>query len=163
MSMLHTLSDLALRHLPKRWFLTLRTFYYTSRRRLSPINQLIHGTFDTDSLRKHLEQRLDPNFEILMVHSSVNHMLPYYKGNALELVNMLIDFIPVEKIPWILVWMDWNFYAYKQSLLILSVFFTCHYWQQTNYHSFSGVGLSIFIGFCSWNVWCAIKYGYAVG
>ncbi len=92
MSMLHTLSDLALRHLPKHWFLALRTFYYASRRRLSPINQLIHGTFDTDSLRKHLEQRLDPNFEILMVHSSINHMLPYYKGTALELANMLIDF-----------------------------------------------------------------------
>lgn len=92
MSMLHTLSDLALRHLPKHWFLTLRTFYYTSRRKLSPINRFIHGTFDTDSLRKHLEQRLDPNFEILMVHSSINHMLPYYKGTPLEVVNMLIDF-----------------------------------------------------------------------
>jgi len=59
---------------------------------LSPVMRLMHGTFDTESLRKHLEQHLDPNFEILMVHSSVNHMLPYYKGTPLELVHMLIDF-----------------------------------------------------------------------
>lgn len=92
MSMLHTLSDLALRYLPQRWFITLRTNYFTLRRKLSPVMCLMHGTFDTESLRKHLEQRLDPNFEILMVHSSVNHMLPYYRGTPLELVHMLIDF-----------------------------------------------------------------------
>jgi len=51
-----------------------------------------YGTFDTASLRAHLEQSLDSDFEILMVHSSVNHMLPYYTGNPLELVRMLIDF-----------------------------------------------------------------------
>ncbi len=92
MNLLHTLSDIALRHMPEKWFLGLRTKYYTLRRKLAPILCLKYGTFDTTSLRKHLEQRLGSDFEILMVHSSVNHMLPYYKGNPLELVRMLIDF-----------------------------------------------------------------------
>ncbi len=92
MNLLHTLSDLALRFLPQRWFSNLRTSYYTLRRKLYPLLRLKHGTFDTAELREHLEQRLDSDFEILMVHSSVNHMSPYYTGNPLELVRMLIDF-----------------------------------------------------------------------
>jgi aminoglycoside 3-N-acetyltransferase len=92
MNMLHTLSDIALRYLPKRWFSALRTTYFTLRRKLYPVLRFKYGTFDAASLRAHLEQHLDSDFEILMVHSSVNHMSPYYTGNPLELVRMLIDF-----------------------------------------------------------------------
>lgn len=76
---------------------------------------------------------------------------------------MLIDYIPVEKLPRILVWIDWNFYAYWKSFVVLSAVFICHYWQTSSQHSLSGLGLSVFVAFCSWSVWCAINYGYAVG
>jgi hypothetical protein len=76
---------------------------------------------------------------------------------------MLIDYFSVEKLPWFIVWIDWNFYAYSHSLFVLCLIFICHYWTVNIHHSFSGLGLSLFIGFCSWNVWCAIRYGYAVG
>lgn len=76
---------------------------------------------------------------------------------------MLVDFIPVQKLPWIVVWIDWNFYAFWPSLFVFLVFFLCHYWGWGTNHSFSGLGLSLFIGFCAWNVYCAIRYGYAVG
>lgn len=55
------------------------------------------GTFDTEALRTHLEQRLGSDFDILMVHSSINHMAPYYTGGALELVKMLLEFCGPER------------------------------------------------------------------
>ena len=92
MDLLHAASDKALRYMPKSWFLAVREYYHILRQKFSFLLQLRHGTFDTIALREHLEQRLDSDFEILMVHSSVNHMIPYYKGNPLELIHMLIDF-----------------------------------------------------------------------
>lgn len=92
MDWLHCVSKTAKRFLPDNTFLRVRNSYYALRKRLTPVLRIIHGTFDTAALRQHLEKTLDPDFEILMVHSSVNHMLPYYDGNPLELIRMLIDF-----------------------------------------------------------------------
>ena len=92
MDLLHSVSDMASRYVPQSWFSVLRTGYFSLRRKLDPATRFIYGTFDTVALRAHLEQRLDSDFEILMVHSSVNHMLPNYTGNPLELVRMLVDF-----------------------------------------------------------------------
>jgi aminoglycoside N3'-acetyltransferase len=92
MDWLHCVSKTAKRFLPDNTFLRVRNGYYALRKRLTPVLRIIHGTFDTAALRQHLEETLDPDFEILMVHSSVNHMLPYYDGNPLELIRMLIDF-----------------------------------------------------------------------
>tara|TARA_R110001583_G_scaffold154316_1_gene305978 strand:- start:4645 stop:5559 length:915 start_codon:yes stop_codon:yes gene_type:complete len=92
MSLFHRASDFMLQNLPDKHFRTLRSSYFTARRKLAPITRLMHGTFDAQQLRAHLEQHLDGDFEILMVHGSINRMLPAYTGNALELVNMLIDF-----------------------------------------------------------------------
>ena len=76
---------------------------------------------------------------------------------------MIIDFIDINKLPWVVVWMDWNFYAYKPSLLASIVFWTSHWHWTTFNHTPSGFVLSLFIGFCFWNVYCAASYGYAVG
>ncbi len=97
MSLLHKVSDLALRHLPEARFAQLRRFYMGMRKRLAGASRLVYGSFDTADLRAHLEGRLGRGFEVLMVHSSVNHMLPMYSGNALELVRMLIDFCGPER------------------------------------------------------------------
>ena len=54
--------------------------------------RMVYGTFDVAALRDHLEQRIGTDFEILMVHSSVNNMKPMYKDSPLDLVRMLISF-----------------------------------------------------------------------
>lgn len=92
MDIAHKLSEFAVRHLPENQFLKLRTRYFALRRHLQPLEKLIYGTFSTQDLRCHLEEKLSCNFDILMVHSSVNHLYPAYTGTALELVQMLIDF-----------------------------------------------------------------------
>lgn len=76
---------------------------------------------------------------------------------------MLIDLIPPQKLPWILVWLDWNLFAYWPSLIASLVVFIGHYWITMQQHSVAGISLAAFVGVCSWTVFCAIRYGYAVG
>ena len=97
MSPLEALSGLAVRYLDQRRLLALRTAYFSARRRLHPVMRLVHGTFDSAALRNHLEQRVGSDFDILMVHSSVNHMQPMFTDSPLALVKMLIDFCGPEK------------------------------------------------------------------
>ena len=91
MSPLEFASGLALRYLKGGQVDALRDTYLTLRGRMAPVLKLIHGTFDAAALRAHLEQRVGNDFEILMVHSSVNHMKPMYSGTPLDLVRMLMD------------------------------------------------------------------------
>jgi aminoglycoside 3-N-acetyltransferase len=39
-----------------------------------------------------IDHRLDKDWNILMVHSSINGLLPMYKGNALELLKALVEY-----------------------------------------------------------------------
>lgn len=93
MSPLERISGLALRHLSPERMAALREAYMAGKRRLDPVLRLVHGSFDTAALRDHLEERVGRDFEVLMVHSSVNHMRPMYTGEPLDLVRMLIDFV----------------------------------------------------------------------
>lgn len=90
MSPLEAISGLALRYLDQKRMMALRSIYLKVRTKLYPAMRAIHGTFDAASLRMHLEQRIGSDFEILMVHSSVNHMQPMFTDNPLDLVKMLI-------------------------------------------------------------------------
>jgi len=83
--------------MPESWFLMFRRGFFKMRRKLAPLSRQLHGTFDTETLRAHLGQRLEEDFDILMVHSSINHMSPYYTGSALELVKMLMAFCGPER------------------------------------------------------------------
>ena len=56
---------------------------------------------------------------------------------------MLVDYISPDRLPWVVVWLDW--------------------WRSRPHHSFSGLGLALFVGACLWVVYCAVRYGYAVG
>ena len=75
----------------------------------------------------------------------------------------------IGKLPWILEWLNWHLYAYWLSLVfcivigILYYFYWLDLWHISYAWSFSGIGLSIFVGCCAWVVYCAIKYGFAVG
>ncbi len=59
---------------------------------MAPLIRWVYGSYTTDELRTHLEQTVGQDFEILMIHSSVNSMLPTYKGSPLELLQMLIEY-----------------------------------------------------------------------
>lgn len=97
MSPLEFASGLAVRYLDEQRIGALRDAYFSLRTRLSPALRLIHGTFDTAALRAHLEQRIGGDFEVLMVHSSVNHMQPMYTDTPLDLVRMLMSFCGPER------------------------------------------------------------------
>jgi len=92
MNPIEAVSELALRYLKPEQFVALRSGYMSTRKRLAPLICGIYGTFDATKLRVHLEKRLGTRFEILMVHSSFNHMQPTYTDSPLNLVRMLIDF-----------------------------------------------------------------------
>jgi len=74
----------------------------------------------------------------------------------------------ITKAPWIIVWLDWNIYAYWQSLVISIVVVSIHkiyFMQKYNltHVSLSGISLVLFVGVSAWIVYCAFRYGYAVG
>lgn len=62
-----------------------------ARQRLAPVYVLRHGRFDADDLRAELERRLPPDFEILMVHCSLNALRPMYREGPAELLRCLLD------------------------------------------------------------------------
>jgi aminoglycoside 3-N-acetyltransferase len=92
MSLFEAAAALALRYLPRDQFAALREQYFTVRTRLHPLLRGAYGSFDSIALKAHLEERVGRNFEILMVHSSINHMKPMYDDNALQFVQMLREF-----------------------------------------------------------------------
>ncbi|MCY4043470.1 MAG: hypothetical protein OXE99_00160 [Cellvibrionales bacterium] len=76
---------------------------------------------------------------------------------------MLVDLIPANKLPYIVVWIDWCFYAYWPSFVFILIFCLRHYWVNISYHSTGGIALAILVGACSWVSYCAMRYGYSVG
>lgn len=92
MSAIEFASGLAKRFLSEDRVEELRNVYLKGRTQMAPLMCYAFGTFDCAALRRHLEQRVGQDFEILMVHSSVNHMRPMFTDSPLALVRMLIDF-----------------------------------------------------------------------
>lgn len=92
MNLFERATGLATRHLSAERLNWARNSYLSLRRRLYPAMQRWYGTFDASGLRAELEQRVGNDFEILMVHSSVNHMQPMYTEGPLELLRMLTEF-----------------------------------------------------------------------
>ena len=97
MSLFDAASSLALRYLPRDQFAALREQYFALRTKLAPMLRAVYGNFDSAALKEHLEQRVGRDFEILMVHSSINHMKPMYDDNPLQFVQMLIEFCGGER------------------------------------------------------------------
>ena len=97
MSLFDAATSLALRYLPRDQFVALREQYFSVRTKLHPVMRTIYGSFDSTALKQHLEQRVGQDFEILMVHSSINHMKPMYDDNPLQFVQALIEFCGAER------------------------------------------------------------------
>src|SRR6266436_7819039 len=92
MTLFDAATSLALRYLAHDQFVALRNQYFALRTKLHPVMRAIYGTFDSAALKAHLEQRVGRDFEILMVHSSINYMEPMYDDSPLEFVQMLREF-----------------------------------------------------------------------
>ena len=91
MSLLEIASGLAVRYLKHDRLHALRSGYLAARTKLHPLMRVMYGTFDAAALRAHLDERVGTDFEIVMVHSSVNNMKPMFTDSPLELVRMLMD------------------------------------------------------------------------
>lgn len=76
---------------------------------------------------------------------------------------MLIDYISSQYLPWVIVWLDWNFYAYRVSFFLCLAVACFHHAFLIKEQTLPGLSLALFVGFCLWVVWCAIRHGYAVG
>lgn len=112
MSVVESLSSLLLKALPSEQFLALRNTYLKMRTRAAPLIRRVYGTFSTEELIADIDRHLDSDWQILMVHSSVNNMLPMYSGNALELLQALIDYCGPERT---LVMPTFNFGEYGEG------------------------------------------------
>jgi aminoglycoside 3-N-acetyltransferase len=97
MSLSDAATSLALRYLPRDQFAALREQYFAMRTKMRPVLRGVYGGFDSAALKEHLDQRVGRDYEILMVHSSINHMKPMYDDNPLQFVRMLIEFCGAER------------------------------------------------------------------
>ncbi len=55
------------------------------------IVRLINGSFDTLDLWNEIEENLGNNYEILMIHTSLNNLVPMYKGSVTELLDFFLE------------------------------------------------------------------------
>lgn len=97
MRLVEGLSSLLLRILPREQFLRIRNSYFRLKQKAAPLLRLVHGTFTTEDLVAEIDRRLDDDWDILMVHSSVNGLEPTYQGSALELLQALVSYCGPER------------------------------------------------------------------
>jgi len=97
MNIFEQVSGIAVRRLRPNQFAAMRSRYQSVRRKLYPLMRAMYGSFDTAKLRSHLEDRIGRNFEILMVHSSVNNMAPMFTEGPAELLRMLREYCGSER------------------------------------------------------------------
>ena len=112
MSLVEGLSSVLLKVLPSGAFLRIRNAYLKLKQRGAPLIRMVYGTFTTEDLIAEIDARLDPDWRILMVHSSANGLQPMYEGSAIELVRALIDYCGPERT---LVMPAFNFGAYGEG------------------------------------------------
>jgi aminoglycoside N3'-acetyltransferase len=58
----------------------------------SPAIRRWHGEFGSAELRDHLRDRLPPDFDVLMVHSSLNALYPTFQG-GFNILSILLDLV----------------------------------------------------------------------
>src|SRR6202158_1809795 len=67
------------------------------RSRLAPLLKARYGSYGNIELEAELRARMPPDFEILMVHSSISDMQPMYRGTARDLVDLLLHLVGPER------------------------------------------------------------------
>ena len=92
------LSGIAVRSLRPEQLQRLRTDIMRLGEALHPLMRAVYGTFRLPpSLRSTLEHRVGRDFEILLVHSSVNNMSPMFTEGPLEMLKMFISYCGPER------------------------------------------------------------------
>jgi aminoglycoside N3'-acetyltransferase len=64
----------------------------TSRKQLSSVYLMLYGRHSARELVEQLRNRVPDDFEILMIHSAYDRLLPMYQGGPQDLVNELLAF-----------------------------------------------------------------------
>ena len=77
------------RHLDQERRNRIKRHLFAARAKLGPWLEKWHGSFDAEDLQGELKERIGLDFEILMVHSSMNKMAPMYQGGAGEVLAAL--------------------------------------------------------------------------
>jgi len=54
--------------------------------------RLVYGTANDEEILNNVLQKIDGKIEILMIHSSLNNMIPMYTGNLSKLLSMIISY-----------------------------------------------------------------------
>ena len=75
----------------------IKKWLSTERRRMSRVFTLLHGTYTAKELIDELKRKIPGDTEILMIHSSYDHLLPMYCGRPREIVDELIGFCGGER------------------------------------------------------------------
>jgi aminoglycoside 3-N-acetyltransferase len=70
----------------------IKNFLMKTRVQLRPLIHLRYGTYTSETLICHLNERIKSDFDILMIHSSFDELSKTYKGSVLELLKELIGF-----------------------------------------------------------------------
>jgi aminoglycoside 3-N-acetyltransferase len=92
MSLVENLSTVLLKVLPSGQFLKIRNSYHKLRSQAAPLIRGVYGHFSTADLIAEIDRRLDADWDILMVHSSVNNLAPMYDGSTMDLLKALIEY-----------------------------------------------------------------------
>jgi aminoglycoside 3-N-acetyltransferase len=61
------------------------------RRKFSWLYLLRYGTFTVEELRDEIKGKIGDDYEILMVHTSFDYLLPMFKGTPYDLLKMLLS------------------------------------------------------------------------
>jgi aminoglycoside 3-N-acetyltransferase len=81
------------RHLSQNRRNRLKSSLLQIRRATAPLLARWHGHFNSGELCDHLLGRLPADFEVLMVHSSMNAMYPMFRGTAFHLLEALVQLV----------------------------------------------------------------------
>ena len=84
MSLVESASAFLLKVLPSGAFLRVRNAYLSARTKAAPLIRRLYGTYDTAQLIAEIDARIDDDWQVLMVHSSLNGLAPTYTGNPLN-------------------------------------------------------------------------------
>ena len=80
MSVRHKAFPLLRRFTSQRQRERFKARIFQARHAAEPLLKKWHGTFGNDELEAALREKMADNFEILMVHSSISHLQPMYRG-----------------------------------------------------------------------------------
>src|SRR5579862_6001107 len=75
----------------------IKQWQISNRRQLAKLYSVMHGSYTAKELVAELKAKMPEKFDVLMVHSAYDRLLPMYVGNPQELVKELISFCGPER------------------------------------------------------------------